>query len=77
MSTIYLLEKISKHTNEKNQNKQTELTGVVSWGPIFAKMLPSIFSLSCRTLEFSYVKYFGMGISISSLKVKKEKLWEF
>ena len=44
------------------------LTGVVSWGPILARIPPSIFSLSWRTLEFSYVKYFGIGISMSSYK---------
>ena len=49
------------------------LTGVVSWGPILARIPPSIFSLSWRTLEFSYVKYFGIGISMSSYKYIRKK----
>ena len=40
-------------------------TSVVSWGPILARMVPNILSLSFRTLEFSLRKYRGIGSSMS------------
>ena len=66
---LMAIKKIIFQTNIFQQHYNIiSLTGVVSWGPILARIPPSIFSLSWRTLEFSYVKYFGIGISMSSYK---------
>ena len=64
---LMAIKKIIFQTNFFQQH-HILLTGVVSWGPILARIPPSILSLSWRTLEFSYVKYFGIGISMSSYK---------